>query len=516
MARFFGLRGNSLNIMAILGVLMPGILTTGYNASSLGGVLELRNFEDQFPELDISASHNKSHASTIQGLVVSAYAIGVFFGTLSCIWLGDRFGRRRTIMAGASTQIIGSVLMASACFLSMLITSRVILGFGTGVLLATIPLWQSEISPANKRGAHVGMKGIFSGLGCALSLFLDFGMSFTKGSVSWRFPFAFVVLLSLAVLVFIVYLPESPRWLIRQGRISEASEVLAALDNTSVNDEAVHAQVKDVQMSLDMAGKRSLGRFFHMGPQRTFHRAMLALTAMLFMQLTGSTVITFYTTSIFEQNLHLGNSTSTVLAAFYQLAGPLGGLFCVLKIEGLGRRVLLLGSAIGNAVCLALVAGLGTQSQNPLAMRGAVFFIFLFHFSYIIGFGAIPYIYATEIAPLHLRTTINSFSISCSWAINILITLVTPIAFTKMGQTYFVIFACCNAAMVPFIYYFFPETAGRSLEEMDKIFALSKGLRDSVKVAHLLPHGQTSDFSEKELGPGLKCPELQLREVHSP
>jgi hypothetical protein len=221
-------------------------------------------------------------------------------------------------------------------------------------------------------------------------------------------------------------------------------------------------------------------------------------------------------TAIFENNLSLGNSTSTVLAAVYQLVGPLGGTFCVLKIEGLGRRVLLLGSAIGNTVCLALVAGLGTQADNPLAMRGAVFFIFLFHFSYIIGFGAIPYLYATEIAPLHLRTTINSFSISISWAVSILLTSVTPIAFNSMGQTYFVIFAGCNATMVPIIYYFFPETAGRSLEEMDKIFALSKNPLDVVKVARRLPHGASIDLSlEKDLGPNFKCPELQLREVHS-
>ena len=306
MPRFFGLRGNSLNIAAILGVLMPGILTTGYNASSLGGVLNLRNFEDQFPEINIFAASDRSHASTIQGIVVAAYAIGVFFGTLSCIWVGDRFGRRRTIMAGSMIQAIGSVLMAGACFLSMLIASRVVLGFGTGVLLATIPLWQSEISPANKRGAHVGMKGIFSGLGCALALFLDFGLSFTRGSVSWRFPFAFVILLSLAVLVFIVYLPESPRWLIRQGRISEASEVLAALGDTCVDDEAVKLQVKDVQMSLDLAGKKSLGQIFHMGPQRTFHRAMLAVTAMFLMQITGSTVMTFY-------SMYLRSSTCCLL-----------------------------------------------------------------------------------------------------------------------------------------------------------------------------------------------------------
>ncbi|KAJ5169371.1 Major facilitator superfamily domain general substrate transporter [Penicillium coprophilum] len=498
MPRFLGLRGNSLNIVAILGVLMPGILTTGYNASLLGGVLTLKNFEEQFPEINIAAAHDKSHASTVQGLVVASYTIGGFFGTLSCIWLGDVFGRRRTIMAGSVIQVLGAVLMASAGSLAQLFTSRVILGVGTGVLLATIPLWQSEISPAEKRGAHVGMKGIFSGFGCALALFLDFGMSFTKGSVAWRFPFAI------------------PRWLIRQGRLSEASEVLAALEDTSVEDEAVEAKIKDVQTSLDLFKEKSLGQIFHMGPQRTFHRAILAALAMLFLQLTGSTVITFYTTAIFENNLSLGNSTSTVLAAVYQLVGPLGGAFCVLKVDGLGRRVLLLGSAIGNTVCLALVAGLGTQADNPLAMRCAVFFIFLFHFSYIIGFGAIPYLYATEIAPLHLRTTINSFSISISWAVSIILTSVTPIAFNSMGQTYFVIFAGLNAMMIPIIYYLFPETAGRSLEEMDKIFALSRGVLDAVKVARLLQHGQEIDQSlEKDLDPNFKCPELQLREVYS-
>lgn len=212
-------------------------------------------------------------------------------------------------MAGSVVQAVGAVFMASAGSLAQLTTSRVILGLGTGVLLATIPLWQSEISPADKRGAHVGMKGIFSGFGCALALFLDFGMSFTQGSVAWRFPFAFVVLLSIAVLVFICLLPESPRWLVRQGRLCEASEVLAALEDICVDDQAVKTRIKDVQTSLDLFEEKSLGQIFHMGPQRTFHRASIAALAMLFLQLTGSTVITFYST-YFELSLPCRIDTS--------------------------------------------------------------------------------------------------------------------------------------------------------------------------------------------------------------
>lgn len=192
-------------------------------------------------------------------------------------------------------------------------------------------------------------------------------------------------------------------------------------------------------------------------------------------------------TSIFETNLALNESTSRLLAAIYQLIGPIGGIVCVISIEGFGRRRLLLVSSIGNSICLTLIAILGSQPHNTWAAHGAVFFLFLFHFSYIIGFGGIPYLYATEIAPLHLRTTINSISISISWLLSIFIANVTPVAFNAIGQRYFFIFACLNAAMAPAIYYLFPETSGRSLEEMDEIFASSTGVLDVVRCARSLP-----------------------------
>ncbi|KAJ6107871.1 hypothetical protein N7523_009194 [Penicillium sp. IBT 18751x] len=501
-----GIRGNSLNIVAILGVLMPGIMSVGYNAASLGGVLSLKSFENQFPEIDVDHAKDQSYTSTIQGTVVAAYAVGGFLGTFSCIFLGDKLGRRWTMMTGAAVQILGCILNATASALVQLIISRITIGFGTGALLATIPLWQSEISPAKKRGRHVATKGVFSGLGCALALFLEFGMSFMGSSVAWRFPSAFPVLLSAIVFVFAALLPDSPRWLLRQGRVTEAREVLAILEDTCVDDGIIDEKVKEVQDSLELSGgKRSLGQIFHMGPQKIFHRAMLAVGPLVFLQLTGATVTTFYTTSIFENNLGLDDQTSRLLAGVYQLVGPIGGTVCVLGIEGFGRRKLLMASTIGNTICLTLIASLGSVSGNLWASHGAVFFLFLFHFSYIIGFGGIPYLFATEIAPLHLRTTINSMSISISWIFSILITNVTPLAFNLMGQRYFLVFAGLNVVMTPAIYYLFPETAGRSLEEMDEIFALSRGVLDVVHVAKKLPHRHQIEYqSDKKFDDDLK------------
>ncbi|KAJ5805254.1 hypothetical protein N7474_011141 [Penicillium riverlandense] len=499
MSRFLGLRGNGLNIAAILGVLMPGIMVVGYNSTVLGGVLSLDSFEKQFPEINVEIADTQSYASGLQGVAVAAFTIGGFLGTLSCIWLGDWLGRRRLMMVGSVIQVTGTILATSACSLAQLIGGRIIIGFGVGEIWATVPLWLSEISPIQKRGSHVATKGVFSSLGCATALFLDYGMSFTHESIAWRLPFGFPVFFSIVILGFLAFLPESPRWLIRQGRVSEAREILAALENTTIEDNLIEARILEVQTSLALSGKgKPLKQMFCMGPQRTFHRALLAVGVLILGHLTGATVTTFYTTAIFENNLLLGESTSRLLAAVYQLVGPIGGIVCVLTIESFGRRKLMLASAVGNATCLVLLASLGSMPGNPWATHAAVFFLFLFHFTYIIGFGGIPYLYTTEIAPLHIRTTVISLSMSISWMFGVVITSVTPIAFNSMGQRFFFIFAALNMAMVPAIYYLFPETSGRSLEEMDEIFALSESTFEAVKVAKRLPRRHCKNSTLRE------------------
>jgi MFS family permease len=281
---------------ALLGVMMPSIVSFGYNQSLLGGVLTLNNFEQQFREIDVDDAtlSEKGQKSTVQGTIVALYAVGGLFGALSCIGLGDLLGRRRVILVAALTQMIGAILMASAFDFVHLIVARLILGLGCGGLLATVPIWQSEISSPHKRGAHVSTTGLFAGAGTSLSLFLDLGMSFAPGSVSWRFPFAFQVLFSIAIIGAISFMPESPRWLIQQNRTIKAREILAALEDVKSNDSKIDAEIQAIQLSLKLSGEGSLGQIFQMGPQRIFHRAMLAASVMLFLQLTGVNVITFF------------------------------------------------------------------------------------------------------------------------------------------------------------------------------------------------------------------------------
>jgi MFS family permease len=175
------------------------------------------------------------------------------------------------------------------------------------------------------------------------------------------------------------------------------------------------------------------------------------------------------------------------LAAIYQLITLIAGVVCVYTVEGFGRRGLMLASAAANAVCLALVAGLGSQPNNARAMNGAVVFIFLFHFSYVVGYGGIPFLYAAELSPLKMRGTINGISMGTYWIFCIVITEITPFAFQALGWRFFIIFAGLNVVMMGIVYFLFPETAGRSLEEIDRIFMTSDSIWDTVKAAKRLP-----------------------------
>ncbi|KAJ5207480.1 Major facilitator superfamily domain general substrate transporter [Penicillium cf. griseofulvum] len=489
MTRFLGLRGSRLNYVALLGVVMPAIISLGYNQALLGGVLTLPWFKAQFPQIDVTNAHpsEKHHKSTLQGTVVALYAAGGFLGAIACIGLGDVLGRRRTIILTSVAQIIGAFLMASSFTFSQLVVSRVILGLGMGGQLVTVPIWQSEISPAAKRGAYVGTTGVFVAMGLTLALLVDLGMSYVPNSASWRIPVGLPIIFCLAVIIFTSHMPESPRWLVQQGQVSAAREVLAALTDTEMDSEMIEKEILDVKASLAIAGNGSLRQIFRMGHQRICHRASLAAGGLILLQLTGANCITFYSTTIVQTYLHLDSTTSRILAVIYQFSGVFGGIVCVFTIEGFGRRFLLLSSATVNTITMVLVAALSSQSTNNIAMYATVVFMFIFHFSMVVGFGGIPFLYASEVSPLSLRNTINGIGSGIYWALSVLITEVTPIAFNAIGWKSFLIFAALNFAMIPTIYLFCPETAGLSLEDIDEVFIMSTGWLDPVRVAKQLP-----------------------------
>lgn len=420
--------------------------------------------------------------------MTALFTLGGVLGALSTIAIGDRLGRRRTIFFASGLVIIGALLMSSSYSLAQFIVARLVQGIGTGATTATAPVWQSELSGSSHRGSHVVTEGLFISTGIAVSLWIDFGFYFIgDSSVSWRVPLVIQVPLAIMVMAFIFMMPESPRWLVLQNKIEDAREILGVLRDVDPSSETVQTEIAAIETSLEMIGSVSRWDLFKMGEKRNFHRLALGMGAQSFSQLCGINGITFYATIIFEERLGLGATVSRILSAAMTSVQIIGALAAVFTIDRLGRRPLMLISATGMCVSMAILTGTTATTGNQPALIVAVVCLFIYNMSYPFGFLGLTFLYSTEIAPPHLRAKISGISNCMTWLFNFVVVEVTPTGFENINYQYYIIWAVINFAIIVIVFFLFPETNGRTLEEMDEIFMLSDSIFDSTRVARSLP-----------------------------
>lgn len=224
-SRFWNLRGEALSLAQILLVVCPAYTLFGYNQSGLGSLVSLSDWVKHFPAIDTvnTEGAEASHNATIQGVVIATFTLGALPGCLSCSYTADKFGRRPVIFMGGLLALVGQVLEASSYQLAQMIVGRTVLGAGIGMLSGTVPTWQRECSSSKNRGKHIVLDGLFIALGYMLQAWINVGFyQFKTGPVTWRAPIAIPIVFAIVLLISIVFLPESPRWLVRQNRVAEA------------------------------------------------------------------------------------------------------------------------------------------------------------------------------------------------------------------------------------------------------------------------------------------------------
>ncbi|THY19757.1 general substrate transporter [Aureobasidium pullulans] len=488
--KYYGLTGTKLNIA--VGVIAGlDFLLFGYDQGVMGGLLTLKSFVGTFPEIDTQnppRGQTASYVSTVQGISIASYNLGCFVGALMTIWIGDWLGRRKTIFLGSAIMVIGATLQTSAFSLGHLIAGRVITGVGNGMNTSTVPSWQSECSKSHRRGQMVMIEGALITGGVCMSYWIDFGFSFLEPStVSWRFPIALQILFALIILMFIMGLPESPRWLIMKGQEDEALNVLCALNDKNSEDPYIvseFAAIKDSAMIMQQGGFKDL---FTMDEDRNFHRVVLAYVNQMFQQISGINLITYYAASIYETSIGLSGFLSRILAAANGTEYFLASWIAVFTIEKFGRRQLMLFGAAGQAASMAILAGTTSRTSSGLGITAAVF-LFVFNTFFAIGWLGMTWLYPAEIVPLRIRAPANALATSANWIFNFMVVMITPVAFETIGYQTYIIFAVINAFIVPCVYFFYPETRLRSLEEMDEIFRNTTSIFNVVSVARDTPN----------------------------
>ncbi|KAI1618777.1 MFS transporter [Exophiala viscosa] len=480
--KYLGGSGDALTVWISLAA-STVLVFYGYDQGVFGNVLVGQNFLDQMG----------NPTSTQQGTMTSAYNLGCFGGALSTLYTGDKLGRPRTLLLGSSIIALGAIIQAASFSMGQMIAGRVVAGLGTGMNTATAGVWQSETSKMRSRGKLVIIQMANCITGFCISNWLTLGFSFAPGSVAWRFPLAFQMFFTALVWMMCPFLPDSPRLLIRKGRYDEAREVLAALEGRGAtpNSLSVRTQfdiIKDV-LDRETALKYTWWQLLSgRGPSGVVRRMILGAWMQAMNQISGINVTSYFQTYIFIHAINLNELLARILAAAGSVDYLIFSFLAYFVIERYGRRRVMMVSAFACSTCwvvISIALGLSQTGQGNAYKLGALAttFFFVFFASFGLGVLGVPWLYPTEINHISFRAKGASLAMSTNWIMNYMVAQVTPPGISNLGYKFWIIWAVICASFIPTTYFFYPETANRTLEDIDRFFEEHPGVfvfRDKI------------------------------------
>ncbi|KAL4936954.1 hypothetical protein BDV06DRAFT_216252 [Aspergillus oleicola] len=456
-------RGRML-VMAIAMASCQAFLLLGFDQGVMAGIIGADNrFGRDFNNPD----------ADMQGNITALYDIGCVVGSIVCYFIGERFGRRTMLINGGGIMIIGAIILATSETVAQLIVGRIVTGIGNGMNSSTAPVYQSECAPARYRGALLTLQGTVTILGVVIAYWMDYGTSYTESSFQWRFPLAFQAVFAILLVLQVIGLPETPRWLVQHDRHEEARSVVGAIADKDTNHPDVVRTVLDIQVGLEEEQKGGPFRFkelFTWGEEQNLRRLLITITVELGQQFTGSNMINYYGPVMFQTTMGMGRNLAMLLGGAIQCTYLVGSAIPVLLMDRFGRRTLLLICSLGLCFCFVMVSIL-LSLNNTNAAYGATAFIFIFQIFYGIGWLPVPWFYPSEISTTRTRTRMQAIASGWNWMAVFAVVKITPLAFDNIGWRTFVIFAVLNAVFIPMVYFFYPETKGLELEDIPLLFA---------------------------------------------
>ncbi|KAI9928982.1 hypothetical protein ASPWEDRAFT_128614 [Aspergillus wentii DTO 134E9] len=461
-----------------------GSFLFGYDAGVISTSIDQPSFLHQFGY--------PSDAAT--GGIVASYTGGAIVGSIVVSYLSDPFGRRLVMFIGGLLAAFGAALQGGAVTIAMLIAGRFIAGLAIGLMSVTVPVYCSEVAPPRVRGLLTCMQQWMMGIGSMVAQWVGYGCSLHSGDFSWRFPLSLQALPAVILCCGVWFLPESPRWLIEKGHDEAGRATLTRLhlNRDRSNQELIDYEFAQISDSVAYE-KRTIVRSWRQLLLNTSwrRRVLLACGMQIFTQTSGTNVIQNYSPRIY-QGLGLSHSTSLMITGVWGALAVFWNTFFMLFIDRVGRRKLLIPSLLGMGATMCVEGTLAryydfSTTPNANALRAAVsmFFVFTFFFT---SLGLISWVYPTEIFPTAIRARGSSLSTATNWSINLVFAQCSPIAITRISYRYFYCFVAFNWVASVIVWFFYPETAGNSLEEVERVFA------HAVSESELVPGGNSHSY----------------------
>jgi sugar porter (SP) family MFS transporter len=424
--------------------------------------------------------------------IMNVYSlVGAFAAGRTSDWIGRRF----TVVFAAAIFFIGALLMGFSVNYTMLMVGRFVAGVGVGYAIVIAPVYTAEISPAASRGLLTSLPDFFINLGILLGYLSNYAFARLPLYLSWRVMLGIGAAPS-ALLGFMVFvMPESPRWLVKNGRLADAR---AVLDKTSASPDEAAERLADIKAAAGILNnldgdvvtvpkdrnreEAKVWKQLILSPTPAMRRILLsALGIQFFQQASGIDCVVLYSPRVFKS---AGITDDSKLLGTTCAVGGTKTLFilvAVFLLDRVGRRPLLLCSAGGMMISLVgLGTGLTVVGQHPdtkipwavgLCIASTLAFVAFFS----IGLGPIPSVYTTEILPLQVRALGFAVGVAC----NRLTSGVISMTFLSLSKAItigasFLLYAGIAALGCVFFFTYLPETRGRTLEETGKLFGMAE------------------------------------------
>ncbi|WP_025689045.1 sugar porter family MFS transporter [Paenibacillus zanthoxyli] len=407
------------------------------------------------------------------GWTVSCLIIGCMAGAAISGSIGERFGRKKVLIAAAVLYTAGIFGSAVSPTLGIFITARMIEGLAIGITSTLCPLYNAEIAPARFRGRLVAMNQMATVSGIFLGSFLALGVSSMGNdawdvSTGWRIMFGTGIVPGLLFLTLLFLVPESPRWLIKKGRAAEALPILLKIHG----EELAKKEVLDIKQSFaqDEEAKAASGR--RLTPALRTVLVVGIIVAML-QQVTGINAVMYYAPEIFRQTGAgaSGSLTQTIMVGLVNLIFTALSLWLVDK---LGRKVLMLAGSFFMTVSLGIIgfAFHTGRTDGPIVLICILVYVAAF----AISLGAVVWVILSEIFPSRIRGFATAVATMALWGADFAVSQSFPPLLSSAGPAItFWIFAATSLFTFLFTWGVIPETKGKSLEEIEAMWEKKHG-----------------------------------------
>jgi len=421
-----------------------GGLLFGFDTAIIAGAT--RFLKDQF-----------ALSSFGEGLAVSIVLVGCMAGTWIAGAASDRLGRKRFLLVSAVLFFISAVGCAIPQNLNQFLVFRFIGGLAIGSASIVCPLYISEIAPARMRGALVSVNQMTIVSGILLAYFVNWVLV-GAGPSNWRWMFAAGAVPAVLFFILVLRVPESPRWLVKQGREDEARRVLGRI-NTAEQAAAEVVSIKDT-LVLEQGRLREL---FRPG----FRTALLVgVVLAVFQQITGINAVIYYSPRFFE-TAGLARGEAILQSTIVGIVNVLFTIVAIALVDKIGRKPLLLTACGGMGVSFLL---LGAAFKFQLFSGGLVLvFTLLYVAFFAMAMGPIVWVVIAEIFPTRIRGQAMALATVALWAADFAVSLTFPVIADKLHESFaFWLYAGMCVLDFLFMWFVLPETKGKTLEEIER------------------------------------------------